>query len=103
MGQAYYIVTETQLEQMIAERVPEWRRDTRDLIELWREDVKHEREKLGLDNPRGTINLEIFKKKNPGDPDVVGSAYVTGRYYRAAGWINPKGNLRIALLPSKRQ
>jgi hypothetical protein len=104
MGEAYFIVSESQLRKKILELSPEIRRDTEREADMIRELVKLEREKLGLDNPRGTLELRPNKEKgNPGEPDLIGSGRIAGRFYRAMGWISKTDKIRIALLPPKRK
>jgi hypothetical protein len=103
LGRRFFIVDEDQLRQKILELSPDIRRDTDREEEMIRELVKLEREKLGLDNPRGNIELSPYKKKNPSDPDLTGTGKVAGRFYRVAGWISKTGKLRIALLPRARK
>jgi hypothetical protein len=98
-GKRFFIVDEDQLRAKILELAPGIRHDADVMADLIRESVKFEREKLGLDNPRGTIGLYPNKdKKLDSDPDFTGSASVAGRLYRAFAWIS-KEKIRIALLP----
>jgi hypothetical protein len=70
---------------------------------LIRELVNLEREKLGLDRPRGTLELYLNKeKKQPSDPDLTGSGLIAGRRYRAAAWLSGKDKIRVSLLPKAR-
>jgi hypothetical protein len=74
--------------------------DVQSMTALIRELVSLEREKLGLDRPRGTLQLYLNKeKKQPSDPDLTGSGFIAGRRYRAAAWLSGKDKLRISLLP----
>ena len=102
-GKSWFLVNEEQLREKIVELMPDVRRETGRMEDLIREMVKLEREKAGLDNPRGIVELLPYKKKAHDDPDVTGSGTIAGRSYRAAGWISSEGNLRISLLPPKRK
>jgi hypothetical protein len=103
LGRRFLIIDEEKLQQLILELSPDIRRDTERMGDLIRELVKLEREKTGLDNPRGTLELYPYKKKDSSDPDITGTGHVAGRFYRAAGWISKNGKLRIALLPQNRK
>jgi hypothetical protein len=79
---------------------PQIHTDVESMTSLIRELVNLEREKLGLDRPRGTLELYLNKgKKQHGDPDLTGSGFIAGRRYRAAAWLSGKDKLRISLLP----
>jgi hypothetical protein len=79
---------------------PQIHTDVESMTALIRELVNLEREKLGLDRPRGTLELYLNKEKNqPSDPDLTGSGFIAGRRYRAAAWRSAKDKLRISLLP----
>jgi hypothetical protein len=79
---------------------PQIHTDVESMTSLIRELVNLEREKLGLDRPRGTLELYLNKeKKQPSDPDLTGSGFIAGRRYRAAAWLSGKDKLRISLLP----
>jgi hypothetical protein len=98
----YFIVDEDQLRAKIVELSPEIRRDAKRMEDLIIEMVGLERQKMGLDNPGGALELEPNEEKKSHDsPDLVGSGLVCGRHYRAAGWLTKNGNLKIALLPKK--
>lgn len=102
----YYCFTEEGLRACalrVLEMFPELRAEAREMCNLLRECVKTEREKLGLDKPRGSIELGQNKEKDhPSQPDLIGSALVAGRRYQAAGWIKAN-TIRIALLPQHRK
>ena len=88
-----------QLRQRILHVLPELRRDIKELAEIFREYVRLERDKLGLDTHPAEIRLEPNKdKKRKGEkaPDLVGSGRVEGRLYDATGYINGR-KLRIVL------
>jgi len=103
MGRAFYIVDEDALRAKILQFSPEIHRDTLRMEDMIRELVNHEREKLGLDNPRGALELiDNTQKKDSDHPDLIGSGFIAGRPYRAAGWLAKNGKLKIALLPLKR-
>jgi hypothetical protein len=79
---------------------PQIHADVQSMTALIRELVNLEREKLGLDRPRGALELYLNKgKKQPSDPDLTGSGFIAGRRYRAAAWLSGKDKLRISLLP----
>jgi hypothetical protein len=99
-GRRFFIVDEDQLHDKILELSPELQRDTERMADLIREMVKFEREKLGLDNPRGALELCRNQQKfKASDPDLIGGGRIAGRSYRAAGWLWGKEKIRIALLP----
>jgi hypothetical protein len=103
-GRRFFIVDEDELRQKIIEMSPEIRRDTERMADLIREMVALERQKAGLDNPRGTIEISPNKaKKHPSEPDLSGFGHVAGRSYRAAGWRSVTDKLKISLLPPKRK
>jgi hypothetical protein len=102
-GKSWFLVNEEQLREKIVELSPEIHRDTGRMEDLIREMVKLEREKAGLDDPRGNIELSPYKKKGLSDPDLTGAGRIAGRDYRVAGWISKNGNLRIGLLPPRRK
>jgi hypothetical protein len=102
-GRRFFIVDEDQLRAKILELSPEIRRDTERMEDLIRDLVRLEREKLGLDNARGSLELWPNKdKRSPSDQDWIGSGKVCGRAYRAAGWILKYGRFQISLLPQRR-
>lgn len=102
-GKRFFIVDEDQLREKILEMSPDIRRDTDRMADLVRDMVKLEREKLGLDNAKGVIELWPNKdKRQPSDPDWMGSGKVCGRSYRVAGFISKNGCFRISLLPQRR-
>jgi hypothetical protein len=79
---------------------PQIHADAQAMTTIIRELVNLEREKLGLDRPRGTAELYLNKeKKQPSDPDLTGSGFIAGRRYRAAAWFSGKDKIRISLLP----
>lgn len=101
-GRAYFIVDEEGLRQKILELSPEMRRDTERLADLLRELVKFEREKAGLDNPSGRIELyPNSQKSHPTQPDLIGTGWVGGKFYQAAAWIGKTDKIKIALQPAK--
>ena len=88
-----------QLRLRILDVVPELRRDIKELAEIFREYVRLQRDKLGLDTHPAEIRLQPNKnKKRQGEkaPDLVGSGRVEGRLYDAVGYINGR-KLRIVL------
>jgi hypothetical protein len=93
-------IAEDDFRRRILEISPQIRADVDVMASLIRELVNLEREKLGLDKPRGTLELIPNKaKKNPGDPDLIGSGRIAGRSYKAAAWISGKEKIRVSLLP----
>jgi hypothetical protein len=101
-GKRFFIVDEELLRQKIIELSPQIHRDTGRIEDIIRELVGLEREKRGLDNPRGCLELSPNAKKTDHDhPDLIGNGLVAGRFYRAAGWLTKNGKLKIALLPKK--
>lgn len=88
----------------IISQTPQLHNDAQAIADLLRESVKFEREKAGLDNPKGTLELHPNKdKKSPAQPDLIGSGWVAGRRYGAAAWISATDKLKIALLPERRK
>jgi hypothetical protein len=101
-GKRFFIVDEELLRQKIVELSPQIRRDTGRMEDIIGELVKLEREKRGLDNPRGCLELAANSEKTDHDqPDLIGNGLIAGRFYRAAGWLTKNGKLKIALLPQK--
>jgi hypothetical protein len=101
-GRRLYVLEEDQLRQAILDMTPDIRRDTERLADVLCDLVKLEREKRGLDRPRGTIELyPNRKKKHTTDPDLTGSGWIAGREYRVAAWVSARDKIRIALLPRK--
>lgn len=89
------------MREWILELSPDIKREADRMADLIRELVTLEREKTGLDNPHGTLELLRNKdKKDASHPDLVGSGRVAGRFYHAAGWISGS-KIKIALLPQK--
>jgi len=101
-GKAFYIVDEERLRQLIIDLSPQIQHHCNQMGDLIREIVSLEREKLGLDRPAGIIELEIYNKQKPEDPELVGIGRIAGRTYQAAAWLTQKGKLKISLLPRKR-
>lgn len=100
-SKSYYFVDEDQLRDLILKLSPDIRHDTDRMADLIRELVTLEREKTGLDNPKGTLELVPNKdKKTAAHPDLIGSGRVTGRFYHAAAWVSGS-KIKIALLPQK--
>jgi hypothetical protein len=84
------------------EMSPEIARSVQLEADLIRELVKLEREKRGLDLPKGKAELYPNKEKVAAlDPDFTGWAHIAGRKYRAAGWLSAKNEISIAFLPRK--
>jgi hypothetical protein len=103
-GRRFLIVDEDQLRQLIIQLSPDIRRDTDRMGDFIRELVTLEREKTGLDNPRGTLELWPNKeKKDPSHPDLIGTGRIAGRLYQATGWLSKANKVKIALLPRKRK
>jgi hypothetical protein len=103
-GKRFFIIDEDKLRAKILELSPELRRDTERMADLIRELVKLEREKRGLDNPRGTLELCHNKEKRAAnDPDLMGNGRVAGRFYRASAWLSENHKLRILLSPKDRK
>jgi hypothetical protein len=103
-GKSWFLVNEEQLREKIVELSPEIRRETGRMEDLIREMVKLEREKTGLDDPRGNINLALNKnKKGPKDPDFIGAGRIAGRVYQVGAWISQPDKLKISLLPPRRK
>jgi hypothetical protein len=93
-------IAEDDLRRRMIEESPQIRHDVELMADMIRELVKLEREKRGLDRPRGTINLCANKeKKHHSEPDLTGSGWIAGRYYRAAAWLSGKEKVRVVLLP----
>jgi hypothetical protein len=104
LGKSWYLVNDDQLREKIVELSPEIRRETGRMEDLIREMVKLEREKAGLDDPRGNIDLALNKnKKGPKDPDFIGSGRIAGRVYQVGAWISQPDKLKISLLPPRRK
>src|SRR5215471_1471494 len=96
-------IAEDALRQGIIDASPQIHADVQLMAKMIRELVDLERAKLGLDRPRGTIELYPNKdKKGSTDPDFIGSGRVAGRFYSAALWHKPNNKLRVSLLPRKR-
>ena len=103
-GKQYWIVNEDQLRQLILDYSPEIRRDTQHMADMIAEMVKTDREKAGLDNPKGNIELRPNKdKKAPAHPDMIGEGRIAGRLYKAGAWVSGVDHLRISLLPKGRK
>jgi hypothetical protein len=97
-------IAEDDLRARVMEISPQIARSVELEADMIRELVELERQKAGLDKTGGTIHLYPYKEKNdPAEPDIVGSARISGCSYRAAGWLTKNGGLRIALVPGKRQ
>ena len=95
---------EDTLRQWIIDHSPEIRHDVNLMADMIRELVTLEREKLNLDNPRGTIELWPNEdKKSATDPELIGNGRIAGRSYRAAAWISKTDRFRIVLLPPQRK
>lgn len=97
------IAEDTLRERLIAIS-PQIKADVELMAKVIREMVDLEREKLGLDNPRGKIKLAPNNDKDsPGDPDLIGTGRVAGRYYAAAAWLTNDDGIQISLLPRKQK
>ena|SRR5262245_61763446 len=96
-------IAEDVLRQRVIDTYPEIRSEVDRMTDLIRELVRLEREKAGLDDPRGMIELVINQhKKHPSEPDATGNAKIAGRFYQAIAW-RKTNKIKIALLPPKRQ
>ena len=92
------------IRQRLIDSDPGLRQDIARMTDLFRELVNLERRKMGLDRPGGRLWLrKNTEKKDGGDPDLIGDAIVAGRSYRAAGWLNGAGKLKISLLVQRRK
>lgn len=81
---------------------PDLRSDIKQMEAQFRELVKVERQKMGLDRPGGQLWLyPNQERKNDNDPDLIGKGQVNGRAYQAVGWLGQNQKLKIALLPLK--
>ena len=95
-------IVEDTMRQRILDAYPDIRREVDRMADLIREMVRLEREKAGLDNPRGVIELTINQdKKDSSEPDVLGTGRIASRSYRAIGWYK-NNKMKISLLPPKR-
>jgi hypothetical protein len=101
-GKAFYLVDLDQLRELIIELSPEIRRDTERMGALITELVNLERAKLGLDDPRGTIELVRNPKAGGQEADFSGWGTVCGRRFRAGAWFHGPDKIRIGLLPAKK-
>lgn len=92
------------LRDWIMAESPEIRHDVALMADLIRELVKLEREKRGLDNPRGTGTLGLNKAKlSSRQPDYLGSAFIRGHNYSIQGWTTAdKQNIRLSFYPHGR-
>ena len=100
-GRRFFIVDAEHLRDKVLELIPELQRDTERMADLIRELVKLEREKSGLDNPRGTLELWLNKEHHTEtDPKWVGTGRVAGRHYLVSAWIKNQA-LKVMLLPRK--
>jgi hypothetical protein len=100
-GSRFFIVDEDQLRQKVIDLSPELQRDTQRMADLIRELVNFEREKAGLDNPRGTLELWLNKEqRTDSDPQWVGVGRVAGRHYLVSAWVKNQ-SLKVMLLPRK--
>ena len=99
-GKRWFLLSEEQLREKILELSPDIHRDTGRMEDLIRELVKLEREKAGLDNPYGTLELwKNREKKSESHPDLVGAGRIAGRSYRVAAWFSGSDKLKVSLLP----
>jgi hypothetical protein len=102
-GKAFYLVDLDQLRELIIEFSPDIRRDTERIAASIHELVNLERAKLGLDDPRGTIELVRNPKAGGlGEADFSGWGTVCGRRFRAGAWFHGPDKIRIGLLPAKK-
>jgi hypothetical protein len=101
-GKRFFVLDEDALRQKALKLCPEIRRERERMEDVIRELVRLERSKLGLDNPRGALELWPNEQKKTDDsPDLIGKGVISGKLYRAAAWLTKNGNLKIALLPQK--
>ena len=92
------------LRRRLIQEDPQIKSEVELMANMIRELVNLERAKLGLDNPRGTIELWPNKeKKHASEPDFWGAGKIAGRSYRAAGWLAKSDKIKISLLPPKRK
>jgi len=86
-GQAWFLVNEDQLRQMIVDLAPQVRHDVDIMADLIREMIKIEREKTASAQPSAPISLYLYpgKKKQKYDPDFVGKTVIRGRDFEALG------------------
>jgi hypothetical protein len=95
-------IAEEDFRRRVIEQAPKIRADVELMAQMIRELVNLEREKRGLDNPRGTLELRPNpEKRSPTDSDLIGSGSVRGHFYRASGWLSKTEKLRILLLPQR--
>jgi len=94
-------------EDALRERIlliaPELRHDVNVMADLIRDCVKLEREKAGLDNPTGSIELHPNESRSSDQaPHLIGAGTVAGRRYEAAAWLTPNNVLRVALIKPRK-
>jgi hypothetical protein len=93
-------IAEDDQRRRLIELSPQIKADVDLMAAMIRELVNLEREKLGLDRPRGFITLYLNReKKRTPEPDLTGSGKIAGRQYQAAGWISGKEKIRVAVFP----
>jgi len=93
-------IAEDDQRRRLIESYPQIKADVDLMAAMIRELVNLEREKLGLDRPRGFITLYLNReRKNAHSPDLTGSGKIAGRQYQAAGWISGKEKIRVAVFP----
>lgn len=91
------------LRQVMIAMSPGLQADVQAMTSIMREMVAIERKRLGLDHPGGKVFLEPYQKKNQDDPDLTGSAWVTGRHYQAAAWKTKDGKIKIGLYTPRKK
>jgi hypothetical protein len=93
-------IAEDDQRRRLIESSPQIKADVDLMAAMIRELVNLEREKLGLDRPRGFITLYLNReKKRTSEPDLTGSGKIAGRRYQVAGWISGKEKIRVAVFP----
>jgi hypothetical protein len=95
------LIAEEDLRRRVLEESPQIHHDVELMADMIGELVKLEREKRGLDRPRGFITLYLNReKKRDSEPDLTGSGKIAGHDYQASGWVTPgKEKIRIAVFP----
>jgi len=87
------------IRQRIVEISPEIRHDVNIMADMIRKLVALERDKLGLDENCGRIDLAPnHAKKSSADPDLVGSGLYAGNRIEAAAWAGKNGKIRISVI-----
>ena len=76
---------------------PELRHDVNLMADTIRELVRLERDKAGLDENTGRIDLYPNLKYDPAQPDFIGQGVYAGNRIEAAAWLR-KNSLTVTLL-----